>query len=466
MIKPAVWLPKFLCVATPVILGACATPSNFVQAAAVAHDSECPDRAIAFERTSPDAINIALSGGGYRAMLFHVGALWRLHELGILREAAMVSSVSGGSLAAGVLAVQQRRIATDWTEPTARQGQLELGSRCFKALVAEPLMRLAKVTIDWKAALGLLLTSSTPLANYYGDYLFGDIRLQELNGDTKFLFQATSLHTGSLWSFSSGSMGDAQIGYWETTTTTLATAVAASSAFPPFLSPVRVAMPTSSKPTKPAAPYSTEWNQRNFAAGAPQARATPEEIERIRARGEVLLTDGGVADNLGLEGIRFAPGVTLVSDGGSAPIALVDPPLDWTSQVARVISLIHEQPTKIRAHLLVRDFGAAGFGGMDGAYWSISNPLPRHLEEIYCAAPRVERSVRTRLAHISTRLEALADLEIKELINWGYHATDWYMPYLNERMAQRLHVISDRLPFPEAPLWDREGASQEDSGCH
>src|SRR6266536_2373856 len=49
-------------------------------------------------------IGIALSGGGFRAMLFHAGALVRLNELGLLSRAARISSVSGGSIAAGYLA--------------------------------------------------------------------------------------------------------------------------------------------------------------------------------------------------------------------------------------------------------------------------------------------------------------------------------------------------------------------------
>src|SRR5260370_962984 len=42
---------------------------------------------------------LCLSGGGYRAMLFHLAGLWRLNEAGLLRSLACVSSVSGGSLA-------------------------------------------------------------------------------------------------------------------------------------------------------------------------------------------------------------------------------------------------------------------------------------------------------------------------------------------------------------------------------
>ena len=36
-------------------------------------------------------VALCLSGGGYRAMLFHVGALWRLNELGWLPRLDRVS---------------------------------------------------------------------------------------------------------------------------------------------------------------------------------------------------------------------------------------------------------------------------------------------------------------------------------------------------------------------------------------
>lgn len=46
-----------------------------------------------------DGIGLCLSGGGYRAMLFHVGALWRLVELGLLPKVARISTVPGANFA-------------------------------------------------------------------------------------------------------------------------------------------------------------------------------------------------------------------------------------------------------------------------------------------------------------------------------------------------------------------------------
>ena len=56
---------------------------------------------------------LCLSGGGYRAMLFHVGALWRLNEAGYLPKLDRVSSVSGGSITAGVLGLAWPKLDFD-----------------------------------------------------------------------------------------------------------------------------------------------------------------------------------------------------------------------------------------------------------------------------------------------------------------------------------------------------------------
>ena len=41
-------------------------------------------------------VALCLSGGGYRAMIFHLGVLWRLNEASLLPQLARISSVSGG----------------------------------------------------------------------------------------------------------------------------------------------------------------------------------------------------------------------------------------------------------------------------------------------------------------------------------------------------------------------------------
>jgi NTE family protein len=46
-------------------------------------------------------------------MLFHAGAVWRLNELGYLQKLNRISSVSGGSITNGVLAMNWAKLGYD-----------------------------------------------------------------------------------------------------------------------------------------------------------------------------------------------------------------------------------------------------------------------------------------------------------------------------------------------------------------
>src|ERR1700744_5556798 len=85
-----------------------------------------------------DGIALCLSGGGYRAMLFHVGSLWRLSDAGLLRQLDCISSVSGGSLSAATLAVRWDRLEFG---PDGR-------AQNFDRVVVEPIRVLAQHTLD------------------------------------------------------------------------------------------------------------------------------------------------------------------------------------------------------------------------------------------------------------------------------------------------------------------------------
>ena len=71
-----------------------------------------PDAPVVTIPTDPEVAKLeptmalCLSGGGYRAMVFHIGVLWRLYETGLLHDIKRISSVSGGSITAGVLALK------------------------------------------------------------------------------------------------------------------------------------------------------------------------------------------------------------------------------------------------------------------------------------------------------------------------------------------------------------------------
>src|SRR5688572_7184095 len=64
------------------------------------------EKYLAQPKPTRQGIALALSGGGYRAALFHLGAARRLNELGILHQIDTISSVSGGSIFAAHLATR------------------------------------------------------------------------------------------------------------------------------------------------------------------------------------------------------------------------------------------------------------------------------------------------------------------------------------------------------------------------
>ena len=84
---------------------------------------------------------LCLSGGGYRAMLFHVGVLWRLYEAHLLQDAKRISSVSGGSNTAGVLALKWHQLSFD---PVRLRSD-------FVPMVVSPIRALADETIGANA---------------------------------------------------------------------------------------------------------------------------------------------------------------------------------------------------------------------------------------------------------------------------------------------------------------------------
>src|SRR6185295_9213386 len=57
---------------------------------------------------------VCFSGGGYRASLFHAGAVRRLNEVGLLTSADTITSVSGGSIMTAQLATYRRKLGNAW----------------------------------------------------------------------------------------------------------------------------------------------------------------------------------------------------------------------------------------------------------------------------------------------------------------------------------------------------------------
>ncbi len=148
---------------------------------------------------------LCLSGGGYRAALFHLGACRRFHEVGILQELSAISSVSGGSIFAAHLAKCIREIGRCFTD--------------YEHQVAQPFRAFVKHDIRTLPALRRLLpwewahagAGAEGLVDQYREHLVGDMTLGNLPDEPRFVFCATDLVCGVSWIFSKGKVGDYQL---------------------------------------------------------------------------------------------------------------------------------------------------------------------------------------------------------------------------------------------------------------
>jgi NTE family protein len=333
------------------------------------------------ERLEP-TMALCLSGGGYRAMLFHVGTLWYLNDARYLEKLARVSSVSGGSIAAGVA-------ATRWKELSA-QG---FSAASFKDNVVAPTRKLASTTIDVKSVLSGVLwfgSVSDRIVARYREILFGDKTLQDLPDSPRFVINATNVQTGSLFRFSKPYIGDWQIGLCRHPKRLVAEAVAASSAFPPVLSPVRI-----------------DFKLGEFADQSGPCNRPPFSTRAI-------LTDGGVYDNMGIETAWKRCRTIFVSDAGAKMQPQSDPHADWARHSLRINSLIDNQVRSLRKRQIVSAFQAKV---RDGAYWGMWTDPGEYEVESRLSLP-AERA--HELAQTPTRLAALSDELQERLINFGY----------------------------------------------
>jgi NTE family protein len=292
----------------------------------------------------------------------------------------------------------------------------------FNSLIVAKIRKLAGTTIDRSSILrGILSVGNIGdnIAKAYSHHLFGEKTLQDLPDEPRFVINATNVQSGVLWRFSKPYMWDYRVGKIENPKVKIAVAVAASSAFPPFLSPVILRL-----------------NSSDFTPNS----GTDLQYEPFTSR--VVLTDGGVYDNLGLQTVSKNFKIILVSDGGGNLPAQGKPWRNWFIHMLRILFIIDNQVRSLRKRQTIDSFNL-GMGR--GAYWGIRTNIKDYQisDTLDCPLPKT-----IQLANISTRLKRL-DLIIQErLINWGYAVCDVAMRrYIDSGLPRPVN-----FPYPKAGI--------------
>lgn len=253
---------------------------------------------------SKPVIGLSLSGGGARAIAFHLGCLRALHDLGILNEVRVISTVSGGSvigalyaatdepfpafetkvrslLARGLVRPALRKAFTTTEGLRAIYCAALLGSINFAILaiatgprllarLLPPTARKSWSLEKWRAPLPRFASRTTILRRVLDEDVFNRQKLREMPATRPLLIiNAADLRTGSAFYFSREKSGSWRLGELAGSQTTLAHAVMASAAYSLLL---------------PALDERLAFNK-------------PDGSRREE---HVTLTDGGAYDNLGL----------------------------------------------------------------------------------------------------------------------------------------------------------------------
>jgi NTE family protein len=366
-------------------------------------------------------IALCLSGGGYRAALFHLGALRRLDELGILSAVTTVSSVSGGSILAAHVAQRLR----PWPPAGLCSGQWEAVAASFRRFAARNIRTwpILRRLLPWN--LPRKSTGVKTLAKIYQARLTG-LMLDQLPDHPRFVFCATDMAYGVNWVFERSRMGDYQVGYirpppraWP-----VGRAVAASSCFPPIFNP----LPIREDP------------------GAFRRGKAPMGPKRDECLSDLRLTDGGNYDNMGLEPVWKDHAVLLVSDGGATFDFHSDKNLIW--RLSRYAAIQGNQAAAVRKRWLIAGFARGEF---EGTYWGIGSSTASYSDPPVRGYPK--QLAKETIAEIRTDLDAFSEGEAKVLENHGYSlceaAVQRHMPHVASPSA-----LPFVIPYEE---WMDEG---------
>ena len=229
--------------------------------------------------TKPNNIALALSGGGIRAMVFHLGVLKYLSEQNKLEEISHISTVSGGSLIIGLLLKENQM---QW--PTSYQYTEHLlpslrNKLCTRSLIGGMARQLLKPR-NWY----FLLSRANLLAFALKDEWGIDNKLVDIPIFPEWSINGTTAETGKRFRFKQKNFGDYLLGYASSKNFPLANALAVSAGFPGGIGPLVIQA------------ESYEWKKRKTWNELEENQLT---ISPLYPRFHVY--DGGVYDNLGLE---------------------------------------------------------------------------------------------------------------------------------------------------------------------
>lgn len=224
-------------------------------------------------RRSGLRIGLALSGGGMRAIIFHLGVLKYLAEKKLLESVEYISTVSGGSIC---IALMYTNNNMRWASSEEYLNRVLPNIRRMILKEDIELKLIVRSVVD---ILHIFDTKCKKLANTMRIAWDMEGKLGDLPKRPRWDINAVTYETGKRFFFSQERCGDRRLGYFYGDELNIAEAVAASSGFPILIGMYELKRER------------FEWFDRYG-----ERKVEP-------SKGKLHLWDGGVYDNLGLEPI-------------------------------------------------------------------------------------------------------------------------------------------------------------------
>ena len=420
-----------------------------------------PDWSAGLETAWIGKIGLALSGGGFRASLFHIGVLARLAELDVLRRVEVLSCVSGGSIIGAYYYLKVRQLLQD--KPDAqldREDYLKLVGEIerdfLEAIGSNVRMRLLTSPVRvFQMAVARGYTRTERAGQLYQEKLYSqlgsdDFRLPDLlvhpageESDFKpkhdnwrrsakvpiLVINATTMNTGHNWQYTASWMGEPPSSIDDDVDsadrlrrmyhdeapekharTPLGRAVAASAAVPGLFPPI---------------------SKRNLYPGV-----------------TVRLSDGGVHDNQGIASLLEQDcAVILVSDASGQGQPITKSGDRALPTLSRTMSVAMARIRQAQAFDLAARRAASSLRGLmfvhlkqdlprvdrtwEGGATDPSPPSPDQ-RDTGLTPYGVRQDVQRKLATIRTDLDAFHGYEAHGLMASGYRMVEHYFPKGNQ----------------------------------
>ena len=366
-------------------------------------------------------IALAFSGGGVRATVFHLGVLARLARQDLLSQVKIVSSVSGGSLAAGLVFA-----ASGYRWPSSSQYLQEVVPQIHELLTTCDLQRsyiTRSMMFPWRIASGRASILGELIDRQWG--IAGD--LADLPISPRWIINATCYETGKNWRFGRDQMGDYQTKYINNPDFRLSHALAASAAVPGLIGPLVVKS------------RHYPWTEFRDDAWHP----IEPKYKRLH------LWDGGVYDNLGVESL-FKPGQGLQGDTDFLIVCDASRPLSsqnrgkrfrpsYLKASMRLVDVATDQVRSLRARMLINFFKE---NPGSGAYLRIGRKSKMTNEaSSSIATPSLSDDEVNQAAGMETSLRRLSHQEFSLLFRHGYEVADTTLARHSEHVVQSAQSI-------------------------